>query len=46
MIKNLFLNLDKTHNVRKVLILKVTYFVTEMIFGQKFIHLLWQNAYN
>jgi len=40
-----FSNLDKTH-CQKGLSLKITYFVTEVIFGQKFINLLQQNAYN
>jgi len=36
-----FSNLDKTH-CQKSLSLEVPYFVTEVIFGQKFIDLLWQ----
>jgi len=39
-----FSSLDKTH-FQKGLSLKVPYFVTEVIFGQKFINLLQQNAY-
>jgi len=44
MIKS-FSNLDKTH-CQKGLSLKVPYFVTEVIFGRKFINLLQENAYN
>jgi len=40
-----FSSLDKTH-CQKGMSLKVPYFVTEVIFGQKFINLLQQNAYN
>jgi len=40
-----FSSLDKTH-CQKGLSLKVPYIVTEMIFGQKCINLLEQNAYN
>jgi len=41
--QNLYYRLDKT---QKGLSLKVPYFVTEVIFGQKFINLLQQNVYN
>jgi len=40
-----FSSLDITH-CQKSLSLKVAYFVTEVIFGQKCINLLQQNAYN
>jgi len=39
-----FSSLNKTH-CQKGLSLKVPYFVTEVIFGQKCIHFLQQNAY-